>query len=263
MNPKILIVSSSKGGVGKTTVALGISNALCFLGKKVLLCDLDFDNKCLDMFMGIEDASLYNIADVAHNTVPAEKALISNGRGLSFVPAPVGIHLSDTSKSDEYVSKESLIIALNKIIELSTFDFVVFDTPAGNSVTKTVAEAYPKAHGIVVASHQPSSRQGAENSAKTMTLCGINDIRLVITGFEPESASSDIRSGLIEIIDSSKIQLIGVVPYDRVLMLSHEKGIVAPSTCYSSKAFNNIAQRICGNRVPLFAGMKIKKRKVL
>ena len=85
VKPRILIVASTKGGVGKTTVALGIASALCRMEKKVLLCDLDFENKCLDMFMGLEDVSLYNIADVARGFVTAEIAVVSNNRGLSFI----------------------------------------------------------------------------------------------------------------------------------------------------------------------------------
>lgn len=259
LNSRILTVASSKGGVGKTTVALGIANALCYAKKKVLLCDLDFDNKCLDMFMGLDEISLYNIADVAMGTVKAEKAVVSNGDGLSFVPASVGITVGSGSKQ---ISEDDLIDALKKVIDVKPFDFVIIDTPAGNGISNIVSKAFPSSEGIVVASHQPASRQGAENTARMMSKNGVKNIRLVITGFETVAASDNSRSGVIDIIDSSKVQLIGVVPYDRILLLSHERGVMAPMTSCSSKAFSNIARRICGENVPLFTGINIKKYKV-
>ncbi len=260
MKPRILIVASSKGGVGKTTVALGIANALCFANKRVLLCDLDFDNKCLDMFMGLDDISLYNIADIAMNYVNAEKAVVSNNDGLSFVPAPVGITVGKGGRNS--IPEKALIEALNKVISVKPFDFVIIDTPAGNGISDVVSKAFPLSEGIVVASHQPASRQGAENTARLMSANGIRTIRLVITGFEVDSASDNSRSGVIDIIDSSKAQLIGVVPYDRALMLSHEKGTMAPVASSSSKAFSNIVRRLCGETVPLFTGINIRKYRV-
>lgn len=262
MKPRILIVASSKGGVGKTTVALGIASALCHVNKKVLLCDLDFDNRCLDMFMGLEDVSLYNLSDAARNLVPISKTIISNDRGLSFIPAPRGVRISDAT-GENSVSGRDIVTALNRAIETKEFDFVIFDTPAGHSVTELLAKEFPRAEGIVVASHQPSSMKGAENASVLLKDQGISKIRLVITGFEPGSATKDTRAGVIEIIDSSRIRLVGVVPYDRALMLCHERGVVVPSSCPASKAFLNIAGRLCGDEIPLFKGIKIKKNRVL
>ena len=262
VKPRILIVASTKGGVGKTTVALGIASALCRMEKKVLLCDLDFENKCLDMFMGLEDVSLYNIADVARGFVTAEIAVISNNGGLSFISAPVGVRLSGESGEDS-ISDSDLVKALKSAIDVKDVDFVILDTPAGHTVTDAVAKAFPNAEGITVASHQPASMKGAENASRILISHGIENNRLVITGFEPESATRDVRAGVIEIIDSSRVRLIGVVPYDRSLMLSHEKGVMAPASCPANKAFSNIAGRICGEEIPLFTGLNIKKIRVL
>ena len=262
VKPRILIVASTKGGVGKTTVALGIASALCRMEKKVLLCDLDFENKCLDMFMGLEDVSLYNIADVARGFVTAEIAVVSNNRGLSFISAPVGVRLAGESGEDS-ISDSDLVKALKSAIDVKDVDFVILDTPAGHTVTDAVAKAFPNAEGITVASHQPASMKGAENASRILISHGIENNRLVITGFEPESATRDVRAGVIEIIDSSRVRMIGVVPYDRSLMLSHEKGVMAPASCPANKAFSNIAGRICGEEIPLFTGLNIKKIRVL
>ena len=99
MATKKIIVASSKGGVGKSTVALGVAGALCMLGKKVLLCDLDFENRCLDLYMGIENAALFNVADVARGKASPAKAILKNSSGLSFLAAPEGSFPEETEKT--------------------------------------------------------------------------------------------------------------------------------------------------------------------
>ena len=88
--------------------------------------------------------------------------------------------------------------------------------------------------------------------------------RLVITAFEFKEAVKSARSGIFEIIDNSEIQLLGAVPYDRELMLSHENGLMMPKGCAAHIAFGNIAGRLCEENVPLFKGIKsIKRKKII
>lgn len=263
---KKIIVASSKGGVGKSTVALGIAGALVAGGRSVLLCDLDFENRCLDLFMGLENVSLFNIADVADGLVTPSKAIIRNGAGLSFIAAPIGYTVSDKEMetSEKSITPESLKEALKNITEEAKTDYVIFDTGSGHTIPMLLADTFAGASVIITASHQLSSRRAAERTAEMFEKRGIGNIRLVINGYEFREAMKNRRSGIIEIIDTSRVRLIGVVPYDRNLMLSHERGVKPLSDSDSSIAFENIAGRICGKNIRLFDGIgNIKRSKIL
>ncbi len=261
MATRKIIVASSKGGVGKTTVALGTANALCSLGKKVLLCDLDLENRCLDLFMGIENAALFNVADLAKDRVAPEKAILKNSAGLSFLAAPEGAVLGGSGEND--ISRDDLARALKDAIDSADYDFVIFDTGTGHEIPTLLADTFRGASAMVVASHQASAARGAERTASILKKHGVKDCRLVICGYEFYEAVKGERSGVIDIIDSSKVPLIGVVPLDRALMLSNERGVRAPADCDASVAFLNIACRLCGETVRLFDGIGIKRRKII
>ena len=259
-----IIVASSKGGVGKTTVALGIAGALCHIGKKVLLLDLDFENRCLDLYMGIENASLFNIADVARGVVPPEKAMIRNSSGLSFVAAPDNCVVTDDEGERRGISTRSLAEALRATVSVSDADYVIFDTGTSREIPRLLAATFPGASAIVVASHQAASTRGAERTAADLDAAGIRQTRLVICGYEFRAASSGKRAGILDIIDSSKVRLIGAVPYDRALMLSHENGVRVPAGSPADIAFRNIAERITGRHVRLFDGIgSLNRKKIL
>lgn len=255
-----IIVASSKGGVGKTTVALGIASALVERGKKVLLCDLDFENRCLDLFLGLENASLYNIFDVAKGTVSTENAVIRNDRGLFFTAAPPNATVGESGENN--LTAKELIKALKNITEIADADFVICDTAAGHTIPSILAESFAD-KAIVVASHQPASQRGAMRMAGILDDYGISS-RLVVTSYEFKESVKKARAGILEIIDESGVQLLGVVPYDRALMLSHENGVMIPKDCEAEIAFDNIAARLCGENVKLFDGIKsINRKKIL
>ena len=262
MATKKIIVASSKGGVGKSTVALGVANALCLLGKKVLLCDLDFENRCLDLYMGIEDAALFNVADVAKDRVPPEKAILKNAAGLSFLAAPEGVEPGGDGDGD--ISDEELARALKDAIDSAKYDYAVFDTGTSHEIPILLARTFGGSTALIVASHQASSARGAERTAALLEENGAGECRLVISGYEFMEASRNERSGIIDIIDSTRVPLIGVVPYDRALMLSNERGVRTPEDSDAAIAFYNIAQRLCGARVRLFDGIgSIKRKKII
>lgn len=255
-----IIVASSKGGVGKSTVALGVAGALNSLGKTVLICDLDFENRCLDLFMGVESTALFNVADIAAGRVNPGRAILKNSSGLSFLAAPEGASFEEEGGTD----KEGLAAALKKVVDYTKADFVIFDTGTAHGIPALVAKTFPDARALIVASHQATATRGAERMAEVLEAAGVKECKLVICGYEFKAATGNERSGLIEIIDSSRVPLIGVVPYDRALMLSHERGVRAPEDSPSSIAFENIAERLLGETVRLFDGIgSVNRKKII
>ncbi len=258
---RILLTTSLKGGVGKSTVAANLAMNLAMAGKKTLLCDLDFGVRSLDLVMGVEDSMIFNICDYISGRVPFIKAAvcISGEEELYFLGAP---YAYDGSLTNE-LFKEKLHELANKC----EFDYVILDTPGGN--TETFQMAVAAADGaLVITSHHPAAVRGAAKSAEIMSDKGLYT-RLIINGFDPGAVLSGKREGMLELIDSTGVELIGVIPQDPALAYAQEKGILAIGDRFVSyKAFENIAQRLiaeetCSKKIPILKGVKCGKRKKL
>ncbi|MBQ7836065.1 MAG: AAA family ATPase [Clostridia bacterium] len=266
MKTKVIMIASSKGGVGKSTAALGISVQLALAGESVLLCDLDFGNACLDILAGVEDRVIYTVSDAANGRCTAKEAVITDSdtgiAGLSLMPCPAGgtVIISDKEDSDS-VSAGNVADAVKKAAAEIGAGYVVIDTGAGvNPITDAASDIADTV--IVVASHNPISLRAAEGTVARLSEKGHGDIRLVVNSFEAEATikRKGPRKGLLDIIDMSKAPLAGVIPYDYSLMLYHEG--VGKISATSERAFRNIAYRIMGNDVPLFEGINsIRKRR--
>jgi len=248
---KKLMVTSSKGGIGKSTVSTGLGLSLARAGKKVLLVDCDFGNCCLDMILGVESRVLFTVSDVAAGVATAEDALLHpdapGGENLFFCAAPRGGTLPP--------EKEALLSALRALEEATNPDVVIIDTAAGIEVPTMLASDYADG-AIVVASQMPVSLRAAETTGRRLMAEGISYIRLVINAFEGDAAKRRIRAGILSIIDQTEIVAIGIVPRDRELMLAQESGKVPPVKSPASQAFDNIARRLSGDSVRLFTGIK-------
>lgn len=258
MTGQCIMIASSKGGIGKSTAALGISLALARRSKKVLLCDLDLSNACLDMLTGAEDQTVYNINDIVLRRCSAADALVQpyDGLPLSLIASPGDAAADDTDSAD-YCKK--IALAVEQAAVAANSDFVILDTGAGISRGSSAA-ALISDKALIVAGHSPLSVRSAERTAQRIRDLGVDDIRLIINSFDSKGVSGGAgRSGIFSIMDASGLPLCGVVPYDYSLALSQEQGKSCSGD--AETAFNNIAARICREDVPLFSGMK-KMRKM-
>lgn len=266
MGFKIIVVASSKGGVGKSTVALGISQKLASQGASVLLADLDFGNACLDILTGSEDKFVYTVADGARGLCAPEDCVLEADitNGLHLIPCPAGGTVS-VGNGDDDVTPEKLTKTITDAAKHLECDYVVIDTGAGVNPAATAAAEIADTV-LVVSSHNPISLRAAEGTVSRLSQMGCADIRLVVNSFEAESIIRRAynRRGLLSIIDSSRAPLAGVVPYDYSLMLRHE-GIASKKKSKkqsdADKAFTNIANRIRGVDTNLFEGLKEIRKK--
>lgn len=265
------MIASSKGGVGKSTAALGISRALGAMGHKVLLCDLDFGNACLDMLLGVQDSVVCTLQDSARGRFPVSDALmrieeeapkkrirraVFEKKGeLWLLPCAAGgvgciPSLSGEELSDE---KESVIDAVKAAAEETEADFVIIDTGAGYNTGVEIAARLSDT-ALVVTGQMPVALRSAEATVTRLSEMGVADIRLIINTFDAKGVIDDSRSGLFSVIDRSRAPLMGVIPYDYNLMLTHERLLQKGGD--AECAFSNIAKRLCQKNVPLFSGMK-------
>lgn len=253
---KITLITSCKGGVGKSTVAANLAMALAKRGKKVLLCDCDFDMRCLDLMLGVENEIMYDLYDAAKGRVGLEKVLLTDERceNLWFAPAPF--------KGGRDITADEFAAIIKDAMKTEAFDNIILDTP-GSLGVPAVLDSGVADSAIIVASHQPSSIRAAGQTGAYLEKCRILDQRLLINSFDFKAALAGDRPGITEIIDRSYIQLCGIVPYERELMIGAETGRLACQIKGSNAAaaFDNVAARISGVYVPLFRGFRGAKQK--
>ena len=262
MTENVLLFSSSKGGVGKSTVALGLARALAAEGRRVLLADFDFCSPCLDLLCGVEDHVLYTVSDLAQEKCSVENALLRPCEQELYLLPAVQEDLLSANGEGRMSSEQNTLLgsAVQKAAEQMQADFVLIDTGAGVSTGLEAAAAI--AHSaVIVAGHTPASIRAAGRSGQRLQTCGVTDVRLVINPFDVQGACAkkSVRHSMLEIMDGTGIPLLGVVPYDYALTLEQEGHGAAGE---AAPALHNIARRLLGQTVPLFSGLpKIRKRK--
>lgn len=268
---KRLVISSSKGGIGKSTISAGLATSLADRGLRVLLIDMDCGNGSLDLMLGVENDVVYNWGDLALGRCCADAVLLrpADHGEMLFAAAPTdmavlcdGISGDATPDGRTVISRSDMLSALKQLCSLAAADYVICDTAAGIDIPLMLAEGFTNM-ALIASSHQPASMRAAENTAVALESAGIPWIRMIISAFELSGAYNEKRAGLIDIIDNAHVRIIGVIPYDRSLMLAHEHGATPPKDAPSSRAFSNIADRLEGKQVKLFNKVKgIAKRKI-
>lgn len=259
---KTIIITSCKGGVGKSTVTANLAYALAARGKRVLALDCDFSNRSLDLIFGCEDSVVYDLCDVIYGRCDVERAILKDSRldTLFFCAAPL--------ETEEDFTAEQFNDVLRDAGEKLSLDYILVDTPGAVSETvELVSSAADMA--LIIVSHQPTAARAAERTGMTLDRLGVSDQRLIVNGFDADAVQNGLRTGINELIDKTHTRLIGIVPYEYELSLSQEFGRL----CFEidnknmkriQSAFANVAARLDGTGVPLFKKVYGgKKRKEL
>ncbi len=246
----VILFTSCKGGVGKSTVCANLAMTLAEMGKKILLVDCDFGNRCLDILLGLSDRTVYDIGDAALGRIAPEDAVISDKRSpnLFFVSAPCGF--------DTNMTKSSFRRTINTYVESGKYDFVFIDTPGGVGEPLMFAASVADTAYIIVSPFRAAIR-AAERTALFLRERGLKRVRLIINKLTGGSAKKAKRE-IISIIDETSVKLIGAVPYDPELIYAGDAGkLVDEMLSFNvTNAFTNIAKRTLGENPPLFTGIK-------
>ncbi|MBQ8005645.1 MAG: P-loop NTPase [Clostridia bacterium] len=246
---KTVIITSCKGGVGKSTVTANLAFALAAQGKRVLAVDCDFSNRSLDLIFGCEDSVVYDICDVICGRCSIGRAILKDERSnnLFFCAAPL--------EAEESFSAEQLKEVLTQASEELDLDFILIDTPGAVGETVDLV-SHSASMALIVVSHQPTAARAAERTGMTLDRLGVKDQRLIVNAFDAEAVKNGLRSGVNELIDKTRTRLVGIVPSEYELSLSQEYGKLCAEVDNKNMkriaaAFDNIAARLCGKNVPL------------
>lgn len=240
-----IVITSGKGGVGKTTSSANIGTALALLGKSVCMIDADIGLRNLDVVMGLENRIIFDIVDVTSGSCRLEQALIRDKRFEKLALLPASQTKDKTALSPEAV--KGIVDELKQ-----TFDFVIIDCPAGIEHGFKVAVAGAD-QAIVVTTPENAAVRDADRVIGLLEAEKIRSPKLVVNRIRPKMVKQGDMLDIDEICQILAIDLIGIVPDDETIISQANKGeptVVKPDS-RASIAYRNIARRILGDSVPL------------
>lgn len=257
-----IVITSGKGGVGKTTSSANIGTALALLGKSVCLVDADIGLRNLDVVMGLENRIIYDIVDVATGECRVDQALIRDKRfeHLSLLPA-------SQTRDKTALQPESVKRVIEEL--KTTHDFVVIDCPAGIEHGFKVAVAGAD-RAIVVTTPETPAVRDADRVIGLLEGAEVRDPKLIINRIRPQMVKKGEMLDIDEIVQVLAIDLLGIVPDDEAIIRNANRGeptVVRPDT-KAAIAYRNIARRILGDSVPLMvlddnAGLWTRMRRLM
>lgn len=255
-----ILVTSLKGGVGKSTVSAALAAAFAGMGSRVLLCDLDFRSRSLELMIGAADRTAFNLCDYMTGdgdagsvfvTIPVRSGL------LLFCPAPDEEAFGENGNA-KLEDIPSAIADLSLAVEA---DVVILDTGAESATPKILCRDFAETV-LIVSEQSRTSIRAAEITAGKLTKINENlDVRLLINDFDVKLANKKTRAGLLEMIDDAAIRCVGVIPHDDSIPLIGDSGIL-PTFGPVAAAAENTARRIKGESVPLFRKVGNLRRKI-
>ena len=245
MGARVIVITSGKGGVGKTTTTANIGAALADKGHKVLLIDTDIGLRNLDVVMGLENRIVYDLIDVIEGRCRVSQALIKDKRCPNLVLLPAA-QIRDKNDVNTDQMKE-LIFSLKE-----SFDYILIDCPAGiEQGFKNAIAAADEA--VVVTTPEVSATRDADRIIGLLEAAGIKSPRIVVNRLRIDMVKEKNMLSVEDILDILAVKLLGVVPDDENVVISTNKGepLVYKGDSLAAKAFKNIASRIEGVEVPL------------
>ena len=213
---EVIVVTSGKGGVGKTTTTANVGTGLAAAGRKVVLIDTDIGLRNLDVVMGLENRIVYNLVDVVEGSCRVKQALIRDKR----YP---GLYLLPTAQTrDKSAVNES---QMKKLVEhlKEQFDYILLDCPAGieQGFKNAIAGAD---RALVVTTPEVSAIRDADRIIGLLEASGFERIDLVINRMRYEMVRRGDMMSVDDVVDILSIPLIGVVPDDENVVIATNQG---------------------------------------
>lgn len=248
---KVLVITSGKGGVGKTTTTANLGFALAMLGNKVVVIDADIGLRNLDVIMGLENRIVYDLVDVIEGVCKLKQALIRDKRtdDLFLLPAA-------QTRDKSAISPEQMKEITSELRK--TFDFVLVDSPAGieQGFKNAIAGAD---HAIIVTTPEVSAVRDADRIIGLVEAAEMDPPTLIVNRIRPHMVERGDMMEVEDVLEILAIDLLGIIPDDEKVVVTSNRGepAVLDKTSTAGQAYQNIALRIMGEEVPL---MDIRKK---
>lgn len=228
-----IVITSGKGGVGKTTLTANLGAKLAALGERVVLVDIDMGLNNLDIVMGLENMVVYDIIDAIEGRCRVKQALVQD-----IYQKNLYVLASNHSSKDKYISPQSIKMVLDSLS--AGFDFIIIDCPAGidTGFHRAVASAD---EAIVVATPHLSSLRDADKVISVLASYKLKKVDLVVNRVRGDLVIGGEMLSPEEISAVLKTDLIGIVPEEDGILLSGGELMMAGD---AEKSFKLIAQNV-------------------
>lgn len=251
MSGRVIVVTSGKGGVGKTTTNANIGTALARAGKKVVMIDTDLGLRNLDLLLGLENRIVYTIVDVVEERCKLKQALVKDKKNPNLCLLAAAQTRDKTAVTEEQL--KDICEQLQK-----DFDFILVDCPAGieQGFQNAVAGA---SEAIVVTTPEMSAVRDADRIIGLLEAKEeIKSYKLLVNRVRPNMIETNDMMSVEDVSEILSTPIIGIIPEDSGIITSTNKGepIVNDETSLAGQAYSNVARRILGEEVP-FLDLKV------
>lgn len=248
MAGKSIVVTSGKGGVGKTTTVANIGTALAKKGSRVVLVDADIGLRNLDVVMGVENRIVYNIVDIIEEKCRLEQGMIRDRKmnTLFLIPA------AQTREKDS-VNPDQMKDLCDQLLE--SFDYVIMDCPAG--IERGFKNAIAGADtAIVVTTPEVSAIRDADRVIGLLEANLLRNIHLIVNRMNYRMLKNGDMMPTEDIVGLLSVPLLGVVPESEDVVISTNRGVplVHNRGSNAGHAFQKIAARLDGEDIPIDNG---------
>ena len=224
---EVIVITSGKGGVGKTTTTANVGTGLAQLNKKVVLIDTDIGLRNLDVVMGLENRIVYNLVDVVEGNCKIKQALIKDKKYPELYLLPSAQTRDKTSVSPEQMKKLT-----DELRE--EFDYILLDCPAG--IEQGFKNAIAGADRAIVVT-TPEANE-------------VKKTELIVNRLRMDMVKRGDMMSVEDVCDILAIPLLGAVPDDEHIVIATNQGEPLVGTdCLAGQAYSNICKRILGETV--------------
>ena len=241
---EVMVITSGKGGVGKTTTTANIGTGLALLGYSVVLIDTDIGLRNLDVVMGLENRIIYNLVDVVEGNCRMKQALIRDKRYPSLYLLPAA-----QTRDKSSVNPEQMVKLTEDLKE--EFDYILLDCPAGieQGFYNAIAGA---GRALVVTTPEVSAIRDADRIIGLLEHAGITEIGLVVNRIRADMVRRGDMMSLEDVRDILAVDILGAIPDDENIVVSTNQGepLVGIGSA-AGQAYLNVCRRLLGQNIPI------------
>lgn len=247
MSGRVIVVTSGKGGVGKTTVVANLGAGLALLNRKTVLIDADIGLRNLDVVMGLENRIVFDLVDVVEQNCRLRQALIKDKRFGSLYLLPAA-----QTREKDAITPEQMIRVCDELKK--EFDYILVDSPAGieQGFKNAVAGA---SEAIIVTTPEVSAVRDADRIIGLLQAAEFHEPLLILNRLRPEMIRKGDMMDVDDINDILAVKLLGIIPDDENIIISTNKGepVILNDHARAGQAFRNITKRLEGEDIPLMS----------
>ena len=248
---EIIVVTSGKGGVGKTTTSAAIGSGLAIRGHKTVIIDFDVGLRNLDLIMGCERRVVYDFVNVLNKEANLNQALIKDKRNDNLFILP-----ASQTRDKDALTQEGVQSILNELAE--TFEYIICDSPAGIEKGAQMALYYAD-QAIVVTNPEVSSVRDSDRilgilqskSLRAETNAEPVKEHLLLTRYNPQRVEDGEMLSVADVVDILAIPLVGVVPESEAVLKASNQGepVIFDDTSDAGQAYSDAVSRLLGEEV--------------